>query len=1101
MAFGGHAGGFHDPRGPPPTGEERLHAMRERHLSMGTEAAVHAVAADHGGNHEQALGLYRAAVDAFAQADAFMPDGPDRDTLRRKVAGYRERAEALSQMLAKRRDAGMGSSGHSDGGVRFGHDGRSLSGSSSGAAPGATPVVPPGAVPEAQTKGDAAFDAAIKAEQAKDRSRALTLYREAGAAYLDALRSLGLSPAASKGHVISRRLDMVLDRAEALKKSLAASTAPARARAPKTGTGAPSGRLPDVPAVKPSAPPRAPRSPARPPGTTGDGCASGGAGGPHGAPPSAGIPPPLDLDSGIPEPLTITPIVGPGRGGRGGPRGSGGSGASGMGVKLTEAEKKVLRRTSVVNGHLFLPWIDSDLDEQFRYPKPFRDPDGLLPMSAKQQRRFAAWKRPSEFMSAPKMIQLVSPYSITQELVGDCSFVSSLIIAAAYERRHHKQLITSIIYPQNSRGEPIYNPSGKYMIKLHYNGVPRKVIVDDLLPVDSRKKLFMSFSNNANELWVSLIEKAYMKLHGGYDFPGSNSGVDLFCLTGWLPEPMHVDEDGFNPDRTWERVLGGSRNGDVLITIATGRMSEAEEERWGLVETHAYAVLDARDVRGLRMVLVKNPWAHKRWKGKYSAHDTTNWTPFLKSALNYDQERAQMVDNGIFWIDWTSLLQHFNAIYMNWNPELFKYQRKLHATWPAKAPGPESDHYNVGYNPQYSLEVDVPTVGKRGRPASDAIVWLVLTRHSTKKETAERRRGEGRGGADPDQDYLALHLYDGERGGRRVFHPQKPYYKGVYTPYLHSLFNFTAPPGKNTYTIVVSQWERTRDIDYTLDVYSAAPVILGQVTPLARHEVSIKGSWTAATAGGSPRHPTFFNNPQFRVTTKRDGPFSMRVEVPEENQFVNVRMFASGGNRVDSYGGEMMTSGSYRQQVAVVSQDNLGAGSYTVIVSTFEPNKLGSFTLIVGSDAGTPSLSRIAAEGEGMIKRRVAGAWRTADRTAAGCSNHGHFMDNPKYKLVLDRTTRVVARLDTERVVPQPAINLSIWHCPDGALPPRLDIKSALASTHDGVYMEKQAGVSTGEVELRPGTYVLVPSTFDPTPCSFTLTLFTSQPAVIRPFA
>ena len=80
------------------------------------------------------------------------------------------------------------------------------------------------------------------------------------------------------------------------------------------------------------------------------------------------------------------------------------------------------------------------------------------------------------------------------------------------------------------------------------------------------------------ELWVPILEKAYMKLCGGYDFPGSNSGVDLFCLTGWIPERIFFPEDPAKVrdfetpvDRAWERVYSANSYGDALITVSTSK--------------------------------------------------------------------------------------------------------------------------------------------------------------------------------------------------------------------------------------------------------------------------------------------------------------------------------------------------------------------------------------------------------------------------------------------------------------------------------------------------------------------------------------------------
>ncbi len=120
------------------------------------------------------------------------------------------------------------------------------------------------------------------------------------------------------------------------------------------------------------------------------------------------------------------------------------------------------------------------------------------------------------------------------------------------------------------------------------------------------------------------------------------------------------------------RISEGLATGDCLVTVSTGQASDTLKEV-GLAKTHAYvpqgisgeggeglwrgmvgligmttivsnlsshddhryAVLEARQVGDIRLMLLKNPWStsHTRWRGPFSAVTGECWTPRMREAL------------------------------------------------------------------------------------------------------------------------------------------------------------------------------------------------------------------------------------------------------------------------------------------------------------------------------------------------------------------------------------------------------------------------------------------------------------------------------------
>jgi calpain-7 len=81
----------------------------------------------------------------------------------------------------------------------------------------------------------------------------------------------------------------------------------------------------------------------------------------------------------------------------------------------------------------------------------------------------------------------------------------------------------------------------------------------------------------------------------------------------------------------------------------------------------------------VKMLMVKNPWGHFCYKGKFSINDKKNWTPELKAAFSYNSIAAN--DNGIFWIDIDTFCDNFENLYINWNPDLLSYRKSFYDLW------------------------------------------------------------------------------------------------------------------------------------------------------------------------------------------------------------------------------------------------------------------------------------------------------------------------------------------------------------------------------------------------------------------------------------
>jgi calpain-7 len=625
------------------------------------------------------------------------------------------------------------------------------------------------------------------------------------------------------------------------------------------------------------------------------------------------------------------------------------------------------------------------------------------------------------------------------------------------------QFLASMVYPYDkAKARPRVSRNGKYIFRLHFNGCFRKVIIDDRLPAsNSPRTLHVIDRKNPHLLWPALIEKAYLKVRGGYDFPGSNSGTDLWILTGWIPEQIFLQRsvilvarlnnhvansrntsDDLQPQQLWNRVLKSFGFGDVMITLGTGKLTHREEKEIGLAGEHDYAVLDMKDLGSHRLLLVKNPWYDGVvWKGSLlvlKEHSELGWTKDLREALPDNSEIAP----GTFWMSFEDVLQNFESLYLNWNPGLFSNRQDHHFSWAIPhIKNPDS----FTHNPQYAVT-----------SASKGTVWVLLSRHfATEELDVMKNKSVTLADASNALGFISLYIF--ESNGRRVYLSDGAVHRGAYVDSPQTLARFEVS-ASSPYTVVVAQSGLPLPkYSFTLSFFSRSPLTVEPAVDSLSYCTSHTGAWTSRTAGGNASAPSYPINPQFSISVPSTTEITLVLETDKVELAVHVKMVWAGGERVtavttrDVVGG----SGDYRRGCALAALHNVSAGKYTIVCSTFDAGQIGNFTLRIGSMVPC-QVRPVLAETAGRLSHRL----------PALIFHYG--IDRMLAPLTISRMTRlrVVARSggdarSTQTLMSRPLLRISLER---GQGPN----KTTLDVSGNGEFSDTPMGIRTADLDVSP---------------------------------
>ncbi|CCD73776.1 Calpain clp-4 [Caenorhabditis elegans] len=276
------------------------------------------------------------------------------------------------------------------------------------------------------------------------------------------------------------------------------------------------------------------------------------------------------------------------------------------------------------------------------------------------------WKRPGEIIANPQLItQGESRFDVKQGALGDCWFLAALANITLYDALFYR-----IVPPNQSFTE---NYAGIFHFQFWHYGKWVDVVVDDRLPTVNNQLYYLHSADNT-EFWSALVEKAYAKLHGGYEnLDGGTTAEALEDFTGGLTE--YFDLRKSEKAAVLAALVKGMEMGSLFgCSIDADANIKEAQLRNGLVCGHAYSITAIHSItyygEDTTLLRLRNPWGNeKEWNGAWS-DGSSEWSKIDEATKK--QIDVQFARDGEFWMSFEDFFSNFTQMEVcNLTAEIF----------------------------------------------------------------------------------------------------------------------------------------------------------------------------------------------------------------------------------------------------------------------------------------------------------------------------------------------------------------------------------------------------------------------------------------------